>query len=148
MSFGKTTYNKHPTSYQFGDSNRFPHYISDGSGRDFYVKSTEGGNSHPFRWRNQTDYRFKNSLRGHNPFPNVLFLSKFSAILKKLMYFLKRKWSQLLLNLFFVEPCLFISLILIADFPSPKSRSNLHQFIRIFKIKILPATKTHDFNFY
>jgi hypothetical protein len=38
--FGKTQYNRHPTSYRFGGSNKFPHYISDGSGRDFYVKNT------------------------------------------------------------------------------------------------------------
>jgi len=27
-------------------------YVSDGSGRDFYVASTEGGNSDPYKWRN------------------------------------------------------------------------------------------------
>jgi hypothetical protein len=38
--FGKTQYNRDPTSYRFGGSNKFPHYISDGSGRDYYVKNT------------------------------------------------------------------------------------------------------------
>lgn len=69
FSFGAMKYNRHPTSYQYGASNKFPHYVSDGSGRDYYVKQTEGGNSQPFRWRNETDYKFKSSLRGHDPFP-------------------------------------------------------------------------------
>ena len=71
MSFGKTTYNRHPTSFKEGASNKFPHYVSDGSGRDFYVKNTEGGNSCPFRWRNLTDFKFKSSLRAHDPFTDV-----------------------------------------------------------------------------
>lgn len=71
MSFGKTQYNRHPTSFKEGGSNKFPHYVSDGSGRDYYVTSTEGGNSCPFRWRNQTDALFKSTLRSHNPLPNV-----------------------------------------------------------------------------
>ena len=71
MKFGKTVYNRHPTSFKEGASNKFPHYVSDGSGRDFYVKNTEGGNSCPFRWRDLTDFRFRSSLRGHDPFPNV-----------------------------------------------------------------------------
>ena len=71
FTFGKTTYNRHPTSYQRGGSNKFPHYVSDGSGRDLYVGSNEGGNSCPFRWRDQSDFFFKNSLRNHDPLPSV-----------------------------------------------------------------------------
>lgn len=71
LTFGKAVYNRHPTSFKEGGSNKFPHYVSDGTGRDYYVGSTEGGNSAPFRWRNQTDYYFKNTLRNHNPFPSV-----------------------------------------------------------------------------
>ena len=66
-----STYNRHPTNYKFGGSNRFPHYVSDGSGRDYYVKSTEGGNSVPFDWRNQTDLLFRNTLRSHKPMTTV-----------------------------------------------------------------------------
>lgn len=40
FSFSKTTYGRHPHSYQKGGSNKFVHYISDGSGRDYYVAST------------------------------------------------------------------------------------------------------------
>ena len=73
LVFGKTQYNRHPFTYQYGASNKFPHYISDGSGRDYYVKNTEGGNSTPFRWRDQTDYFFKSTLRSHAEFPNSLY---------------------------------------------------------------------------
>jgi len=52
---------------------KFVHYISDGSGRDFYVGLTEGGNSDPHRWRNQTEFRFRSSLRNHNPMPSVFY---------------------------------------------------------------------------
>lgn len=74
LVFGKTAYNRHPTSFNKGGSNKFPHYISDGSGRDFYVKNTEGGNSVPFRWRDQTDYMFKSTLRSHAEMPSVHIL--------------------------------------------------------------------------
>ena len=60
-----------------GASNKFPHYISDGSGRDNYVKNTEGGNSIPFRWRDQTDFYFKSTLRSHAEMPNVHYFSNF-----------------------------------------------------------------------
>ena len=40
LSFGKTTYRNRPYSDRGGSSGKFPHYISDGSGRDFYVKNT------------------------------------------------------------------------------------------------------------
>lgn len=52
FSFSSTKYGRHPFEYKEGGSNKFVHYISDGSGRDYYVASTEGGNSKPFRWRN------------------------------------------------------------------------------------------------
>ena len=71
MTFGKTMYNRHPASFREGAPNKFPHYVSDGSGRDFYVTSTEGGNSCPFNWRNQTDFFFKSTLRRHAINPNV-----------------------------------------------------------------------------
>jgi hypothetical protein len=51
FSFSNTKYGKHPFEYNKGGSNKFVHYISDGSGRDYYVGSTEGGNSNPFHWR-------------------------------------------------------------------------------------------------
>lgn len=49
------------------------HYVSDGSGRDFYVTSTEGGNSNPHRWRNETEYYFRNTLRNNKKLPMVFF---------------------------------------------------------------------------
>ena len=52
LTFSLTKYGKHPYEYNKGGSNKFVHYVSDGTGRDFYVGSTEGGNSCPFRWRN------------------------------------------------------------------------------------------------
>jgi hypothetical protein len=54
LSFSQTKYGKHPYEYNKGGSNKFVHYVSDGSGRDFYVGSNEGGNSTTHRWRNQT----------------------------------------------------------------------------------------------
>lgn len=47
MKFGKP--NK--TKIQYVQENKFPHYISDGSGRDFYVTCNEGGNTRVPRWR-------------------------------------------------------------------------------------------------
>ena len=70
LSMGKTTY-KTINSVYTPTSNRFAHYISDGSGRDSYVKTCEGGNSQPFRWRNETDFFFKNTLRSPAKSPNV-----------------------------------------------------------------------------
>ena len=52
FSFAQTKYGKHPYEYNKGGSNKFVHYVSDGSGRDYYVGSNEGGNSTTFRWRN------------------------------------------------------------------------------------------------
>ncbi len=67
FNFGKTAYNKHPWQYKSAtERGKFNHYTSDGSGRDFYITSNEGGNSFPFRWRNQTDFRYKNGLRNHS----------------------------------------------------------------------------------
>ena len=71
LTFGQTKYGKHPYEYNTGAPNKFVHYISDGSGRDFYVGSTEGGNSNPHRWRNETDFYFKNTLRDNQKLPNV-----------------------------------------------------------------------------
>lgn len=82
MSFGKTQYNRPTSSYKCTSHNNFPHYISDGSGRDFYVKNNEGGNNMPFKWRDQTGFFFKSTLRGHQPFPNVHSLL-FRPILNK-----------------------------------------------------------------
>lgn len=62
MVFGKTYQAPLPPKLE----NHFPHYISDGSGRDFYVTNNEGGNSHVHRWRNHVDYRFKSTLRDYN----------------------------------------------------------------------------------
>jgi hypothetical protein len=72
FSFSTKKYNKHPYEYNTGGSNKFVHYVSDGSGRDFYVASTEGGNSNPFRWRNETELYFRNTLRNNQKLPNVL----------------------------------------------------------------------------
>ncbi|CAM6005464.1 unnamed protein product [Sphagnum balticum] len=72
LSFGQTKYGRHPYEYNKGGPNKFVHYISDGSGRDHYVTSTEGGNSDPFRWRNQTEFRFRSSLRDNQRLPSVL----------------------------------------------------------------------------
>lgn len=71
MCFAKTIYSRNPAPNQFGTTNRFHHYHSDGTGRDYYVKSTDGGNSHPFRWRNQSDFQFKSSLRERDPLYKV-----------------------------------------------------------------------------
>lgn len=40
LSFSQTKYGKHPYEYNTGGANKFVHYVSDGSGRDFYVGST------------------------------------------------------------------------------------------------------------
>lgn len=40
FTFSQAKYGKHPYEYNKGGSNKFVHYISDGSGRDFYVGST------------------------------------------------------------------------------------------------------------
>lgn len=72
LTFTQNKYGKHPYEYNTGGSNKFVHYISDGSGRDFYIGSTEGGNSHPHRWRNQTEHYFRNTLRDIRPLPKVL----------------------------------------------------------------------------
>lgn len=71
FTFSQTKYGKHPYDYNTGGSNKFVHYISDGSGRDFYVGLTEGGNSHPHSWRNQTEHYFRNTLRSNQPLPKV-----------------------------------------------------------------------------
>ena len=71
LSFGKTVYGRNSHSQREGGSGKFPHYISDGSGRDFYVKKTDGGNSRPFSWRDKTDFKFKASLRGHPEMQSV-----------------------------------------------------------------------------
>jgi len=68
FSFSKTSYGKHPFSYSKKSENKFVHYVSDGSGRDFYVSSTEGGSTVPFKWRNETNYKFISNLRGENKF--------------------------------------------------------------------------------
>lgn len=62
MVFGKPYQSPLPPKLE----NKFPHYISDGSGRDFYVTNDEGGNSNVHRWRNHVDFRFKSSLRSYN----------------------------------------------------------------------------------
>lgn len=82
FTFATRTYGKHPYQYKEGGSNKFVHYISDGSGRDFYVGLTEGGNSTPHRWRNHTEFRFRSSLRDHMRLPNVCLTLIFSLILK------------------------------------------------------------------
>jgi hypothetical protein len=71
FTFSHAKYGKHPYEYNTGAANKFVHYVSDGSGRDFYVGSTEGGNSNPHCWRNETDFYFKNTLRGHAKLPKV-----------------------------------------------------------------------------
>ena len=67
MIFGKTYVAPLPPKME----NRFPHYISDGSGRDFYVTHNEGGNSSVHRWRNQVDFRFKSQLRDYRKIRQV-----------------------------------------------------------------------------
>ena len=37
FSFCKGTYGRHPYSYNLANPKKFVHYVSDGSGRDFYV---------------------------------------------------------------------------------------------------------------
>jgi hypothetical protein len=71
FTFSQTKYGKHPHEYNRGGVNKFVHYVSDGSGRDFYVASTEGGNSNPHRWRNQTEHYFRNSLRDNQKLVRV-----------------------------------------------------------------------------
>ena len=71
FTFSQTKYGKHPFEYNKGGSNKFVHYISDGSGRDYYVGSTEGGNSNPHRWRNNTEFYFRNTLRDNQKLPKV-----------------------------------------------------------------------------
>ena len=50
---------------------KFTHYTSDGSGRDFYVSSNEGGNVHVPSWRDKVDFKFKSQLRSYNKTNNV-----------------------------------------------------------------------------
>lgn len=40
FSFAKTKYGRHPYEYKNGSPNKFVHYVSDGSGRDYYVTQT------------------------------------------------------------------------------------------------------------
>jgi hypothetical protein len=47
MKFGKPARNK----IEYIAENKFVHYISDGSGRDFYVTQNDGGNVKVPRWR-------------------------------------------------------------------------------------------------
>lgn len=65
MHFGKTLYGTPHHTYKHGQT-RFQPYYSDGTGRDFYVKLTDGGNTSPYNWRNSTEYRFRSSLRSHD----------------------------------------------------------------------------------
>ena len=71
FTFSQTKYGKHPFEYNKGGSNKFVHYVSDGSGRDFYVALTNGGNSNPHRWRNETEHYFRNTLRDTQKLPKV-----------------------------------------------------------------------------
>mgnify|MGYP000858817068 CR=1 FL=1 len=71
LSFASTQYGRHPYDYNKGGSNKFVHYVSDGSGRDFYVALTNGGNSHPHRWRNETEHYFRQTLRDTKKLPKV-----------------------------------------------------------------------------
>ena len=71
LTFSHTKYGKHPYEYNHGASNKFVHYVSDGSGRDFYVALSDGGNSKPHRWRNQTEFFFRNTLRNNQKLPKV-----------------------------------------------------------------------------
>lgn len=61
--FSKRSDNRHPTSLKSAYANHFKHYTSDGTGRDHYVTCNEGGNIQPYRWTDQPDLKFKNSLR-------------------------------------------------------------------------------------
>lgn len=72
FTFSHTKYGRHPYEYKNGAANKFVHYVSDGSGRDHYVGSNEGGNTYPHRWRNETDFYFKSTLRDHAKLPKVL----------------------------------------------------------------------------
>ena len=66
MRFGKPNRTK-----MDAPDNKFTHYVSDGSGRDFYVTTNEGGNVTVPRWRDKVDFKFKSSLREYNKLPVV-----------------------------------------------------------------------------
>lgn len=52
--------------------NKFTHYISDGSGRDFYITSNDGGNVRVPRWRDEVGHKFRATLREYPKLPLVI----------------------------------------------------------------------------
>ena len=67
MRFGKPVRSKQ----EYFPENKFPHYISDGSGRDFYVTSNDGGNVRVPRWRDEVGFKFRSTLRDYHKLPSV-----------------------------------------------------------------------------
>lgn len=47
--------------------NNVTHYISDGSGRDSYVKINEGGRATNWQWREEVNHKFCAALRSYSP---------------------------------------------------------------------------------
>lgn len=69
MKFGKGNWSVVTQSLK---NTKFNHYASDGSGRDYYVKLSEGGNSRNWgNWKDHVDYKFRNSLRLDDKFSSV-----------------------------------------------------------------------------
>lgn len=56
---------------EYIQENKFPHYVSDGTGRDFYVTCNEGGNVRVPRWRDEVGHKFRSSLRDYHKLPAV-----------------------------------------------------------------------------
>ena len=67
MRFGKPARAK----AEYAPESKFPHYISDGSGRDFYVSCNDGGNVRVPRWRDEVGFKFRSTLREYHKLPTV-----------------------------------------------------------------------------
>ena len=130
FTFSQVKYGRHASEYNKGGSNKFVHYVSDGTGRDFYVGSNEGGNSNVYRWRNQTEHYFRNTLRNSKPLPNVLF-HLFSWILKMSIPIWKPRQNSLEPIKSFIELCRPSRASSPGDFQSIKNIKALLQWIPI-----------------
>lgn len=117
--------------------NNFPHYISDGSGRDFYVTHNEGGNSHVHRWRDHTDFRFKSSLRNHQRIRMVSHkLRRWTPKRRTCLLCPSPSWLRLPVWRIGLSP--MISLGRLRGCPNPSACASRHQSTLTFPAFMIP----------